>query len=68
MSNNQLDATYSFKLWYLQENNISKIAICVIVIQSKIILSEEITVYINTHFVLLCNEGKYSLHKLNFDK
>lgn len=67
MSNNKLDATYSFKLWFLQEDNISKIAICVIVIQAKIILSEEITVYIDTHFVLLCNDGEYSLHELNFD-
>lgn len=61
------NATYSFKLWYLQEDNISKTATCIIVVQSKIRLSENITVYIDTHFVLLYNDGEYSLHELNFD-
>ena len=61
------NATYSFKLWYLQVDNISKTATCIIVVQSKIRLSENITVYIDTHFVLLYNDGEYSLHELKFD-
>jgi hypothetical protein len=62
------NTTYSFKVWYLVTNNFTKEEVCILIIQAKIKLSETITIWIVTHFLVLKNETNetFSFHDLSF--